>query len=62
MTGIVTAVSRSPNHTMSKPNQPAIRLVAGVGVEQDAHQGSDGQASLAAGDGRPSSPTCARST
>src|SRR4051812_33536598 len=39
MTGIVTAVSRSATHTMSKPNQPAIRLVEGLGVEQDAHQG-----------------------
>jgi MOSC domain-containing protein YiiM len=39
MTGIVTAVSRSATHTMSKPNQTAIQLVAGLGVEEDAHQG-----------------------
>jgi MOSC domain-containing protein YiiM len=39
MPGIVTAVSRSATHTMSKPNQTAIQLVAGLGVEQDAHQG-----------------------
>jgi MOSC domain-containing protein YiiM len=39
MTGIVTAVSRSATHTMSKPNEPAIQLVAGLGVERDAHQG-----------------------
>ena len=39
MTGIVTAVSRSATHTMSKPNQTAIRLVEGLGVEQDAHLG-----------------------
>jgi MOSC domain-containing protein YiiM len=35
----VTAVSRSPTHTMSKPNQQRIRLVAGRGVEGDAHSG-----------------------
>src|SRR5437016_6504869 len=39
MTGIVTAVSRSPTHTMTKPNAASIRLVAGLGVEGDAHQG-----------------------
>jgi MOSC domain-containing protein YiiM len=39
MTGIVTAVNRSATHTMSKPNQTAIQLVEGLGVEQDAHQG-----------------------
>jgi MOSC domain-containing protein YiiM len=39
MTGIVTAVSRSATHTMNKPNQTAIQLVAGLGVERDAHQG-----------------------
>jgi MOSC domain-containing protein YiiM len=33
------AVSRSAGHTMSKPNVPAIRLVAGLGVDGDAHQG-----------------------
>jgi len=35
----VTAVSRSPTHTFSKPTEPAIRLIAGVGVEGDAHAG-----------------------
>ncbi|MEA2582164.1 MAG: hypothetical protein QOF33_249, partial [Thermomicrobiales bacterium] len=39
MDGIVTAVSRSAAHTMSKPNQESITLVAGLGVEDDAHQG-----------------------
>src|SRR3954454_14914181 len=39
MTGIVMAVSPSATHTMSKPNQTAIKLVAGLGVEEDAHQG-----------------------
>jgi MOSC domain-containing protein YiiM len=39
MAGIVTAVSRSGAHTMSKPNEGAIRLLAGLGVEGDAHQG-----------------------
>jgi MOSC domain-containing protein YiiM len=39
MDGVVTAVSRSATHTMSKPNEPAIRLVAGLGVDGDAHAG-----------------------
>jgi hypothetical protein len=39
MDGTVTAVSRSPKHTFSKPNGPAIRLLAGLGVEGDAHMG-----------------------
>ena len=37
--GAVTAVHRSASHTMSKPSQPSIRLLAGLGVEGDAHQG-----------------------
>jgi len=40
MTGIVIAVSRSATHTMAKPSQDAIRLLAGLGVEGDAHLGS----------------------
>jgi MOSC domain-containing protein YiiM len=40
MTGTVVAVSRSPAHTMSKPNEGSIRLVAGLGVAGDAHQGA----------------------
>jgi MOSC domain-containing protein YiiM len=40
MSGIVTAVSRSGEHAFSKPNQPAIRLLAGLGVEGDAHAGT----------------------
>jgi MOSC domain-containing protein YiiM len=39
MPAIVTAVSRSKGHTFSKPNEPMIRLVAGFGVEGDAHMG-----------------------
>lgn len=39
MKAIVAAVSRSPNHTMTKPQTGCIRLVAGLGVEGDAHQG-----------------------
>jgi len=35
----VAAVSRSQTHTFSKPNQSAIRLIAGIGVEGDAHSG-----------------------
>jgi MOSC domain-containing protein YiiM len=37
--GIVTAVSRSPTYTFSKPNQASIRLRAGLGVQGDAHLG-----------------------
>jgi MOSC domain-containing protein YiiM len=40
MSGIVTAVSRSPTHSFTKPNAGSIRLVAGLGVEGDAHQGA----------------------
>jgi len=39
MDGIVTAVSRSAAHSMSKPNAAAIRLLVGLGVEGDAHLG-----------------------
>ena len=35
----VVAVSRSPVHTMAKPNVDAITLLAGLGVEGDAHCG-----------------------
>lgn len=40
MDGIVTAVSRSGAHTFSKPNENSIRLLAGLGVEGDAHMGT----------------------
>lgn len=36
---IVTAVSRSREHTFTKPTVAGIGLVAGQGVEGDAHQG-----------------------
>ena len=39
MNGAVTAVSRSPIHSFSKPNQEFIKLIAGLGVEGDAHMG-----------------------
>ena len=35
----VTAVHRSPTHTMRKMLEPAIRLLTGLGVEGDAHAG-----------------------
>jgi MOSC domain-containing protein YiiM len=38
--GMVTAVSRSPTHTFSKPNAGSIHLVAGLGVDGDAHRGA----------------------
>jgi MOSC domain-containing protein YiiM len=37
--GTVMAVSHSSGHTMSKPTQRQIRLLAGLGVEGDAHCG-----------------------
>ncbi|MBO0934796.1 MOSC domain-containing protein [Fibrella aquatilis] len=36
----VIAVSSSPSHTMSKPNQDSIFLEAGLGVRGDAHNGT----------------------
>jgi MOSC domain-containing protein YiiM len=39
MPGIVVAVSASGSHTFSKPKQPSIRLLEGLGVEGDAHAG-----------------------
>ena len=39
MNAVVTAVSRSARHTFSKPTMLTIRLVAGLGVEGDAHLG-----------------------
>jgi MOSC domain-containing protein YiiM len=38
--GKVIAVARSGGHTFSKPVQPSIWLVAGLGVEGDAHTGA----------------------
>jgi MOSC domain-containing protein YiiM len=39
LTGVVSAVSRSGTHTFSKSNQESIQLLAGLGVEGDAHLG-----------------------
>ena len=39
MDGLITAVSVSTTHTFSKSNQDSIQLIAGLGVEGDAHQG-----------------------
>jgi MOSC domain-containing protein YiiM len=39
MGATVTAVSRSRTHTMSKPNADSLLLVAGLGVDGDAHNG-----------------------
>jgi MOSC domain-containing protein YiiM len=38
--GVVTAVACSATHTMSKPSALSIRLVAGLGVDGDAHAGT----------------------
>jgi MOSC domain-containing protein YiiM len=40
MQAIVTAVSSSPGHSFSKSNRGVIRLLAGLGVEGDAHLGT----------------------
>jgi len=37
--GVVTAVSASATHSMSKPGAARIRLLEGLGVEADAHSG-----------------------
>src|SRR5436190_24235632 len=39
MAALITAVSRSSDHTFSKPNVLTIRLVVGLGIEGDAHLG-----------------------
>jgi len=39
MPATVIAVSRSQSHSFGKQNQSSIRLVEGLGVEGDAHQG-----------------------
>lgn len=39
MSGMVEAVHKSASHTLTKPGQPSIRLLAGLGVEDDAHMG-----------------------
>ena len=40
MQPVVAAVHCSPKHTFSKPSQMQIRLVEGLGVEGDAHNGA----------------------
>jgi MOSC domain-containing protein YiiM len=39
MSGIVVAVSSSAKHALSKQNQESIQLLAGLGVDGDAHLG-----------------------
>jgi MOSC domain-containing protein YiiM len=39
MTAVITAVGLSPIHSFSKPALDTIRLLAGLGVEGDAHLG-----------------------
>jgi hypothetical protein len=39
MHGTVESVARSATHTMSKPPLASVRLLAGLGVEGDAHAG-----------------------
>lgn len=40
LTGLVAAVSRSPIHSLSKTSCDSILLIAGLGVSDDAHQGT----------------------
>jgi MOSC domain-containing protein YiiM len=40
MSGVVTAVSRSAKHTLTKPNEDSIQLLTGLGVDGDAHLGA----------------------
>ena len=40
MKASVVAVSRSPRHSFSKQAQPTIHLLAGLGVDGDAHAGA----------------------
>lgn len=40
MNAVITAVSRSAKHTLVKANQDSIRLLPGLGVDGDAHQGA----------------------
>jgi len=40
MNAVVTAVSRSSSHSFSKRNRDSIRLLAGLGIEGDAHLGT----------------------
>lgn len=40
LTGIIVAVNRSETHTFSKQGEQHIRLIAGHGVEGDAHAGA----------------------
>ncbi|WP_371478966.1 MOSC domain-containing protein [Kitasatospora sp. NBC_00315] len=39
MNATIAAVSRSAVHGFSKPNEPSLRLLAGLGVEGDTHLG-----------------------
>jgi MOSC domain-containing protein YiiM len=39
MGGMVETVHRSASHTLKKAEQPSIRLLAGLGVEDDTHMG-----------------------
>src|SRR5882757_712510 len=40
MNAVVAAVSRSAKHTLVKCNEDSIRLLPGLGVDGDAHQGA----------------------
>lgn len=39
MSATIVGVHSSPTHSMAKPTQASIRLIAGVGIEDDVHRG-----------------------
>ena len=43
LAGFVAAVAASPAYTVAKPSQVRVRLLAGLGVEGDAHMGASVQ-------------------
>ena len=47
MDGIIIAVNLSSNHSFCKSSQKSIKLIAGMGVEDDAHSGLIARKSLA---------------
>jgi len=40
MSAVIEAVHSSATHSMAKPTQPSIRLIAGLGIDDDVHRGA----------------------
>jgi hypothetical protein len=62
MNGVVTAVGLSARHTFGKATEASIRLLAGLGVEGDAHMGTTVKHRSRVARATRASPICARST